>query len=68
MQALENSKCNVKVCNEIANFKIDYDCGEGDDQTISVCKIHYEAHDIMPSGERFYYFKKFARNIEVLAS
>ncbi len=70
MQALttESNGCQVRVCNQLAAFEIDYDCGEGDDQTIRVCKDHYEAHDVLPSGEKFYYFKKFAKNIEVLVS
>lgn len=68
MQLLTSNDCQVKVCNEPANYKIIYDCGEGEDQIINLCKVHYENHDVLPSGEKFYYFKKFAKNIEVLAS
>ncbi len=70
MQALttESNGCQVKICNQLAAFKIDYDCGDGADQTIIVCKDHYEAHDVLPSGEKFYYFKEYAKNIEVIVS
>ena len=70
MQALDpqGKNCDVNVCNSMANFRITFDCGEGDEQIIDLCQIHYENHDVLPSGEKYYYFKKFAKNIEVLAS
>ena len=60
-------ECNVKVCHEGANFEITYDCGDAEDQIIQVCKDHYDSHDVLPTGEKFYYFKKFAKNVEVLS-
>lgn len=60
------SQCDVRTCETDPSFKIAYDCGEGEPQSITLCKPHYESYDVMPSGEKFYYFKKFAKNIEVL--
>ena len=60
-------KCDVKNCPLDADFRCTYDCGDDEiDQTIQICKSHYESHDELPSGELFYYFKKFTKNVEVI--
>lgn len=60
------SQCDVRSCPSQPDFKIDYDCGEGLDQKITLCKEHYDSYDVMENGEKFFYFKKFAKNVEVL--
>lgn len=61
------ANCQSVDCNQKADFRITYDCGEDEDvQVLEICKNHYEAHDDLPSGEKFYYFKEFAKKVEVL--
>ena len=68
MKTQSYQQCDVKSCDRPANFKCSYDCDDDIGQVIQVCKEHYESHDVLPSGERFYYFKEFTKNIEVLTS
>ncbi len=65
-QQLTNN-CQSKECNNPALYQITYDCGEDEPvQILRICKDHYENHDELPSGEKFYYFKEFAKKVEIL--
>ena len=66
-QQLEQlKKCDVKSCKNNAVLRCTYDSDEEIDQVIQVCKSCYDSYDIMPDGEKFEYFKKFTKNIEVI--
>jgi len=58
-----DTKCQVKACQNAADFKIEYDVGDSSDQILSICKDHYESYDELENSEKFYYFKKFVKNI-----
>lgn len=67
MALVLNGKCNCVGCENAANYRITYDCGEDEPiQTLEICQTHYENHDDLPSGKKFYYFKEYAIKVEVI--